>query len=241
MVLAFSMVLINNCKKDENGSDSDKASLRISRIADNQLMANAEIFEYNSDGLLTKFAARNQQWGIKYNSAKQPIEVEYEGQTIFFLIWEANKCTTNYPDNSFKDVYILDNNNQIKKTFLISFNPSTNRNDTSYVQNFIWEGKSKLIINEAYIGGEATMFSFGSIRSPFTSINVVLVAELGIDAGAFRESQNLYATEKYVGRYSRLSSNSLTITYSQNEQNYPTKAEITFGNRHSYSFFEYEK
>jgi hypothetical protein len=247
MVLAFSMVLINtNCKKDENGSDPDETSLRISKIADNQAMQNPlYTFEYDAQNLLVKIYSENQystQYDdIVYNTNKQPIKVthtEYylgslESSRISNIEWTTKGFTiTNNDVYNEINIFELDSHGRIAKNTNV-FKPQSSAVDTTIII-YKWVGDDSLSI-ENY----SETYKFEKKNHPFSGINLAVLQSTNIGYSEWSEYQNAILTKKY-----HETSFDAEATYTYNDKNYPLKVDIKYtsdeGISHDYVYFEYK-
>jgi carbonic anhydrase len=246
IVFTISLIVFTSCEKN---SDSDGGRIRISKIADNPEMENAKIYEYNSSGLLSKVTEGSDFVNIEYNSSGLPIKInrydfEISLTTDTYLEWTENSFIVTGENLSYNKIeYIFNTNNQIVKAIYFVKNEHQII-DTSMVTNYFWSGADSLKISNIdysdMFPNSVEYYKFGNVKSPFKGFNIAffvfghLLTSLDLE-----EIQNSFATAMFDGRdYHE------TFTYVVNEQNFPTKANITFtgseGTDNFSTYLEYE-
>lgn len=250
-------VLISSCEKDNN---SGSARLRIVKIADNVAMENPLfVFEYGSDDLLSSIIEEylTSKWisEIVYNSSSKPVAVNrkfysngsLENESTKNIGWNENGFEIYSSDGYSRYIYLLNSQNELDSKISMDKNDFTQEFETTSVQYFTWTGNNQVkrvfdyespwsIETAEY---EET-FKFVDNNSPFKGISISILFAAGIELGEWEgEIQNNYCLSEYIE-----SSFSASISYEFNEQNFPTRADITYtseeGVEHDYVYFEYE-
>jgi hypothetical protein len=251
VALIFAMVLItNSCEKDNN---SESARLRISKIADNQQMEDAAIFEYSSSGLLTRVTQGSEELDVEYNDNGQPIKTnEYRDNDHTFsqvknFNWNSEGfISADEGDSNNKTVYKLNTDGQLASKTALSRENLEAPFDTMINTVYTWIGNDSCKVTKTYnplhFSEELVKIDYYKFRQAFSvykGINIALIAE-EVLPNDLEEIQNIHGTiKRYVSNGDIWSFN-----YELNPQNFPVKANSSFKNIEGTSnesfYFEYE-
>lgn len=243
IALLFAMIIITaSCEKE---SDTEGGRMRITKMADNESMNNATLFEYNSNNLLVniswEYAGYSHDVDVVYNTNKQPVEVtettdnhRYTPETsVTEIQWTNDGFNLVVEESNFEKIFVVDTQGRIIKK-IDSFTSYYPPYETStYEDIFQWNGDESLKVDEY-------RFTFNKYDHPFSGINIAVILAAEIEIGEWEnEWQNKYCISEYKENYL-----SAKINYTVNEQNYPTMMDIQYdsdeGSYHEFRYFEYE-
>jgi len=251
LIFALAILFFTSCER----GTSDADSVRIRQIANNSDFGNPLYeFEYGNDGMLSRIIELYDDYKciseILYNSNNQPTSInsmEYIEESIFStitktIIWDAKGFTLGEEDSNTKKVYLLDTKERIKSVVELYKNSETQVFDTLGI-DYYWTDETHLKISHTYKPPYSSEnadweedFYFNSGNSPLSGLHIALLVTSTVELAEWVELQNQYCTKRFVDKYL-----SADITYDFNSNNYPTKADIKYGDGyHDYLYFKYE-
>jgi hypothetical protein len=255
VALMFALVLIStSCEKDNN---SESARLRISKVADNPAMENATVFEYNSEGLLIKIKDEDNVYiDIEYDSKNNPINLKE-----FYL--EGNHFEVHYETNiEWSNEKFIINNGFGNKEFTMNSNKivkqvNTDNYGTLGHSDYVWYNNDSLKITTFDTNNQLNIpsthkFHFGSLNSPFKTINVAFRTSI-VNNTCFLndiefQNDNCMNNSIEVGEVQDYSNETTityiyetTVTYEGNQSNYPLKAILHYKGSYGTETFDYSE
>jgi len=252
LIFVLAILFLTSCERGT--PDADR--VRIRQIATNSDFENPLYeFEYRNDGMLSRIIEMCDDYEciseIHYNSNNQPTSinsVESIGDSYSYprtktIIWDADGFTLGEEDSNTKKVYLLDTKERIKQAVNLYKNSQTQVFDTMSIDYYYWTDETQLKISHIHTPPYSSYnedweenFYFNSGNNPLSDLHIALLVSSTVELAEWVELQNQYCTKRFVDKYL-----SADITYDFNSNNYPTRADIKYGDGyHDYLYFKYE-